>query len=62
MSDENGKTYYDLKTGKLVCPHCNETFDIQLPQNLDFVGRVVKAFDIEHRRCQAKKERRMRCG
>ena len=54
MSKDKVNTYLNLKTGMLTCTMCGKTFDMQLPQDVDFLGRVSKAFDIEHRGCQKK--------
>jgi len=50
----NSITFLDLSSGNLVCKRCGETFNLQLPQEVDFLGRVTKAFEMSHRRCKTK--------
>lgn len=34
------------------CKNCNQKFNLQLPQPVDFVADVVKAFGRVHKKCK----------
>ena len=47
--------YLDMKTGKMKCRVCGEEFDLQLPQDVNLVAAVAKAFSKVHKKCKNKK-------